>query len=70
MSKTSGIKNSNFANFTPEVKARKLAQELEWSDQHAKRERRYVDNHDRILAADMDRSSAGGYAAHRLKLEY
>jgi hypothetical protein len=39
-----------------DVKAGKLAQELEWSDQHAKRERRYVDNHDRILAADMDRS--------------
>jgi hypothetical protein len=38
------------------VKARKLEQEHIWSREHAQRERRYVDNHDRVLAADMDRA--------------
>jgi hypothetical protein len=37
------------------VKTAKLDQELRWSYDHAERERRSIDNHDRILAAHMDK---------------
>merc|ERR1719424_891602 len=37
------------------VKTAKLDQELRWSFDHAGRERRSIDNHDRILASHMDK---------------